>query len=175
MSNPIPAAAQIGTTGNARSYGIPALAVQWTGADGTTTRLLKVFTSHEKSVDAVIQTGTDNANEVANINPTQRKMPVKFSSIPSDTSQANAAAIANDLPAKGALINVGHITAGAFVAGSSNGAVSATAIDPQIETSYAVCDSAQARRSPEGNVTIDIDVTIHYNADGSFKQLAALT
>lgn len=173
MANPLPAVAQIGTTGNARSYGIPALAVQWVGVAAT--YVLSVFASHDKNVDTVLQTGVDNSNEIVNLNPSQAKMPVKFSAVVSATSQANAAAMATDLPRKGALINVGHMSAGAFVSGSTTGAVGASAVDPQIETSSAVVETASARRSPEGALTIEMDVTIHYNADGSFKVFAALT
>lgn len=102
-------------------------------------------------------------------------MAVKFSAIVSTDTQAHAAAMAADLPRKGSLINVGHVAGGVFVSGSTAGAVSATAVDPQIETSSAIVETASARRSPEGPVSIEIDVTIHFNADGSFKVFAALT
>jgi len=173
MANPLAAAAQIGVTGNARSYGIPSLAVQWTGVAGP--YVLSVFSNHDKNTDATLQTGVDNANEIVNINPSQAKMPVKFSAIASSTSQALAAAMATDLPRKGSLINVGHMAAGTFVSGSATGAVVTGAVDAQIETASAIVENASAKRSPENALIIEIDVVIHYNPDGSFKVFTALT
>ena len=183
-TKPLPAVAQIGVAGNARSFGIPALAVKWTGLitesgaaapDNSTDHVLRVFASYDKNPDASVQLGVDNANEVCNINPTQRKMSVKLSAVVSADKQEDVEIIAKDLPYKGSLVNIGHITAGAFVSGSTDGNVTTTAVDPQVETSSAVVDNASVRRSPEGAITIEIDATIHYNADGSFKVFAALT
>ncbi|MEI8289580.1 MAG: hypothetical protein WCH99_08900 [Verrucomicrobiota bacterium] len=184
MANPLPAVAQIGIAGNARAFGIPALAVKWVGIiaetgaaapDNSTDHVLRVLSGLDKNMDSAVQVGTDNANEVCNINPTQRKAAVKFSFIVSADKQADVEVIAKDLPPKNSLINVGHMDAGNFVSGSATGAASATALDPQIETASAIVENASVRRSPEGAVSIEIDVTIHYNPDGSFKVFAALT
>jgi len=175
MSNPASANSQIGTSGNARSYGIPSLATQFTGTSSGSAQTLNVLASYDKAVAAAIQQGVDNNNEFVNWNRTQRALSVKFSAVASGTSISAAAAIGNDLPIKGDLINVGHMTAGAFVSGSATGAASSTALDPMIETATAYCEDASTKRTPEGALIIEISATIYYNPDGSFKVLAALT
>ncbi len=175
MSNPLPAATQIATSGNARSYGIPALALQWVGADGSTLRICKTLSSAETDMNVTLAQGVDNANEYVTFNPSQNHATVKLPVIPVGALMSDAAAIGNDLPRKGSLINIGHITAGAFVSGSTTGAVVSGAVDPQIETSSAIVESVSKRRTPAGELVLDFTLTVHYNLDGSFKVFAAVT
>lgn len=175
MSNPAQANSQIGISGNARSYGIRPVAIQWTGNSSGTSQTLQVLANYNRQGNSTMQTGVDNNNEKVNWNRTQREIQVKFSCVASASSIANAKAIGQDLPIKGDLVNVGHITTGAFVSGSTTGAASATAVDPLIETATAMCDDASATETPEGALMIEVTCTVFFNPDGSFKVLAALS
>ena len=166
MSNPA-AATQIGVTGSARKYGIPALAVQWLGNDGTTERLLQVFSDVNKTPSATIQSGVDNNNEIVTLNRSQRKRQVKFTAVATSDSIADAEAIATDLPLPNDIISIGHIASGAFTISSP--------IDSQIETAYAICDSAEARWTPAGELMVDFTATVHLNPDGTIRQFVAIT
>lgn len=169
MANPAQQA-QIGYNGAARYFGIPALAVQFLGNDGTTNYVLKVFGSVEKSGDAAVQIGVDNANEVNVINRTQRKRSVKFSAKAESTTATLAKTIADNLPIKMDIVSIGHMASGTFsVAGSG-------VVDSQIETASAIVESApSARYSPEGELVVDFDLTIYLNPDGTIRTFAAVS
>jgi hypothetical protein len=166
MSNPA-ANTQIGTTGSARQWGIPLFAVQWTGNDGSTARVLQIFTDVTKTPGAVVQKGVDNVNEVQTLNRTQRTRQIKFSAAPIGANSAAAQAIAADLPLPMDIVSVGHMDSGAFT--------TATPLDSQIETTSAIVDDCSARWTPEGSLVVDFTCTIYLNADGTIRTYAALS
>lgn len=166
MSNPA-ANQQIGVAGNARYFGIPNFAVQWTGNDGATQRLLQIFSNVGKTPMATVQKAVDNNNEFVVFNRSQRMRQVKFSGKASAATMAASEALATDLPLPMDIVQIGHMVAGAFTTGAP--------LDPQVETTCAIVDSCSASWTPEGELVVDFEVTIYLNADGTMKVFAAVT
>jgi hypothetical protein len=168
MSNPV-TTAQIGSAGLARYFGTPLFAVQWVGNDGTTTRTLQIFTDVTKTPTATVTPGKDNANETINMARSDRKRQLKFSAQCCADNQADALAIATDLPMPMDIISIGHLTA----AYTASDFTTTSPIDTQIETPYAVLDSAEARWTPDNWLVVDITATIYLTPAGTIKAFAA--
>lgn len=163
---------QISSTGRARRFGIPKLAVKWFGNDGATSYYGTVLGSYEKDPDAAVQTGTDNNNEVVTMNRTQKKRNVKLSVKMEADTIAHAEDAAENLPMKMDIVSIGHTTDGTSATYATGGA---GVVDAQVETDSAIVESAAPRYSPEGELVIDFNLTVHLNPDGTIKTFAAVT
>jgi hypothetical protein len=175
MSNPA-TTTQIGSAGVAKSFNIPQFAVQWTGANGTTTHTLYIMTNADKKPGNSVTKSKDNAGETIVINRTDRTITLSFSAhAASDQSgtgtQAMALGVATDLPQQMDMISIGHLATEYEISSFTT----ATPIDPQIETDYAVCDSAEARFTPEKEVVVDITCTIYLTPAGTIKEFVAIS
>ena len=131
----------IGVAGNAMYRGIPATTVAWNNG---TARSLTVFNSIDKSHEADVKDSKDNNGETIEMNRTNNRFKVKFSAKPVGAARADSLAIAADLPKK---MDILTITA---------------ASDSQIASTgnTVVCDSASAKWSPDGELTVDIEATV---------------
>ena len=131
----------IGVTGMAMYRGIPATTVGWTGSAA---RTLTIFNSIDKSPEANVKESGGNDGEIIEMNRTNKRMKVKFQCKPVGTAKSDALAIAADLPQKMDILTV------------------TAASDSQIASTgnTVLCDSATAKWSPEGELTVDIDATV---------------
>lgn len=134
----------IGVSGNAMYRGIPNFTVGWTGANGAHT--LTIFNSADKTPEADVKTSKNNQGQTIEMNRTDKRIKVKFAGKPIGANVAAALAIAADLPQKMDILTITATAAGDASIDSSNGT--------------AVCDSASAKWSPEGELTVDIEYTL---------------
>lgn len=131
----------IGVSGKAMYRGIPATTVAWNNG---TARTLTIFNSVDKNTEAEVKDSKDNTGETIEMNRTNKRVKVKFSAKPVGAAASNAQAIAADLPMK---MDILTITAANDASIDSTG-------------NTVVCDSATAKWSPEGELTVDIEATV---------------
>ena len=133
----------IGVSGQAPYRGIPNATVAWTALAAHT---LTIFGSIDKSSEADVKMLKNNQGQTFEMNRTDPRFKVKFSAKPVGANAAAAQAIAADLPQKMDVI------------------VLTNAVDAQMDTTSGantcVLDSASAKWSPEGELTVDIEATI---------------
>lgn len=144
---------QIGVTGNAKQWGIPASTVTWTGPVATHT--LTIFTEISKTMMADIDPTLDNSGEKLGQNRRNKRVQLRFSAHPIGTNAAAAQAIGADLPYPGdgagtLIISASHDAE----ADCSNGSGAASTTDT------ALIDDATARWTPEGELVVDFTITI---------------
>ena len=140
----------IGVSGMAMYRGIPATTVAWTTAIGS--HSLTVFNSIDKQPEANVKESAGNDGEIIEMNRTNKRFKVKFACKPVSSTTALALAIAEDLPMKMDILTVTVPTGGDPQASSI---VNATPTGNTV-----ICDSANAKWSPDGELTVDIDATV---------------
>lgn len=144
---------QIGVTGNAKQWGIPASTVKWTGPS-TTTHTLTIFTEISKTMLADIDPTLDNSGERLGENRRNKRVQLRFSAHPIGAAATNAQAIGADLPYPGDGAGTLIITAASDAeADCSNGSGGASTTDT------ALIDDASARWTPEGELVVDFTIT----------------
>lgn len=131
----------IGVSGKAMYRGIPAMTVAWNNG---TARSLTIFNSVDKSPVANVKDSMDNNGETIEMNRTNKRVKISFEAKPIGAAASNAQAIAADLPQQ---MDILTITA---------------ASDSQIDSTgnTVVCDSATAKWSPEGELTVSFEATV---------------
>ena len=139
----------IGTTGNSMYRGIPQTTIGWSAAAAHT---LTVLNAADVSNEADVQMSKDNFGETIEMNRTNKRRKFKVTAKPVSTTRALALAIAADLPQKMDILTV-FVPAGTDIVFAGIGTTSST-------TDTYVCDSASARWSPEGELTVDIELTV---------------
>ena len=129
----------IGVAGNAMYRGIPAFVITW-GAYS-----LGIYNSVDKTPKADVKRSKNNAGQTIEMNRTDKRIQVKTTAKPIGANAAAALAIAANLPQEMDIITVTATAAG----------------DPSIDSSAGTCivDSASAKWSPEGELTVDLAFT----------------
>jgi hypothetical protein len=128
---------QIGTTGNAKVWGVPATTVTFNA------HTLTIFTDVEKTMDADIDPTVDNSGERLGQNRRNKRIGLKFSAHPIGANAAAAQVIAADLPNKGDAITITCSNDSQIASGSDT----------------VLVDSASARYTPEGELVVDFTAT----------------
>jgi len=132
----------IGVSGNAMFRGIPSFIIAWAAGAYSVT----VFNSVDKTPEADVKTSKNNLGATIEMNRTDKRIKVKLAAKPIGANQAAALAIAANLPQKMDILTVTATAAGDASIDSSSGT--------------AVCDSASAKWSPDGELTVDIEYTL---------------
>ncbi len=131
---------QIAAVNKATYRGIPAMTVGWTG---TAAHSLTVMSSVDKTPTANVKESIDSDGETMGMDRTNKRMKVKFSAKPVGATRAAALAIAQDLPMPMDILTIGSDDAQIDSAGNT-----------------IVCDSANAKWSPDNELTVDIEATV---------------
>jgi len=141
----------IGISGGAMWRGIPGMTLGWTG---TAARILTIHNSIDLSAEADVKHSKNNLGQTIEMNRTDKRRKIKFVCKPVSltTVAADAQAIACDLPQK---MDILTITAPSSTNTISNGISTATST-----TDTYICDSASAKWTPDGELVVDIEVTV---------------
>ncbi|GEM_PF-3486293 len=130
---------QIGVAGSAGVFGIPDSTISWNG------HTLTIFTDASVTPDADLASSRNNDGELLSQNRTNKRNVARFSAHAKGATEAEAKAIAADIPRKG-------------------DAVVITSDDPQLATgsgNSTLVDDCNKRYSPEGELVLDFNVTTY--------------
>jgi hypothetical protein len=145
---------QIGITGQAGSWGIPATTVTWdtthnmgplSAMVGATAHSLTIFSEVTKTPDADIDPAVDNSGERLGHNRRNKRIGLRFSAHPKGANAAAAQAIAAALPNKGDALGI----------------VCATDLQVACDgtTDTILVDECSSRYTPEGELVVDFTAT----------------
>ena len=155
--------AAIGIAGNAHVSGIPAgSTLQWLGASGDT-RMITVFNSIDKGIDADTTVSTGNNAEWLSERKRNERIEVHVECKPVATTMALAQAIMADPPKRLATVTCTASVDGQLTADVSHG------------TLWLVNSKVDCRYTPDGDAVMAFDLVARLNDDGSYIVPAALS
>ena len=124
------------------------------GWTGSAARILTVHNAIDLSSEAEVKMSKNNQGQTVEMNRTDKRRKIKLTCKPTSltTVTADALAIAADLPQK---MDILTLTAPSSTQTISTGIGTTTST-----TDTYVCDSASAKWTPDGELVVDIEVTV---------------
>lgn len=139
---------QLAPAGKARFFGIKAASISYKGRSGTT-RALDLFEKLDVEPMADVAEAKDNDGEMNSMRPTNDRVQLSFTAVPTGAAASDAETIGEDLPP----------VKGLAVITCATDAQIASAGGATLTSSNTVIDSVSSSYTPDGHVVVTFTVT----------------